>query len=412
MGDVIRALVAVAWLLAAAYKYHQQVRRSPTPAAVALVAGCLAPVVEFTVKITPVAEAIDQLVGRPGTAHHLGNLAIFGLAFSLQALVVFVTTPATVAARQVRRQAVLLAVAAAALTAAFALAGPPTHAGPLVTGFGLPYTLAYSSYVGYSFVRVARLVWRYARWADHDTSGLGLQLMAVGTTAGAGYAATELVFAALRTAGLPIPVSTEIAAVIPFMVCGMLFGALGITLPRWGPRIRALRPILRWLSSYRAIQVLRPLWLALYRATPGIALHPPSGPWGERLALTNVHRRLHRRVIEIEDGLLRLRPYRDPAVVDRARAAVPAELSGRPLAAVIEASAIAAALDAHTDGRTYVPEPTRPGADPNTADPAGEIDWLCLVGRAYRHSPAIPDLSTVSAAPVRRGGCGCAGRGQ
>jgi len=70
--------------------------------------------------------------------------------------------------------------------------------------------------------------------------------------------------------------------------------------------------------------------------------------------------RLYRRVIEIADARLLLRPYLDPAVTEAARHAATAQgLHGDQLRATIRATELAAALDAHA---AATPCPTPPAA--------------------------------------------------
>jgi len=73
----------------------------------------------------------------------------------------------------------------------------------------------------------------------------------------------------------------------------------------------ALPARMRRAAGYRD---LAPLWQALYNATPSIALDPPAGAVGTALLLPFRHLReldgqLYRRVIEIRDGGLALRPF-------------------------------------------------------------------------------------------------------
>ncbi|MEU8364261.1 DUF6545 domain-containing protein [Nonomuraea sp. NPDC048882] len=51
---------------------------------------------------------------------------------------------------------------------------------------------------------------------------------------------------------------------------------IGATLPAWGRLVNASE-LLAWLSRYRTYQALRPLWRALYTASPHIALPVSSG---------------------------------------------------------------------------------------------------------------------------------------
>jgi hypothetical protein len=153
----------------------------------------------------------------------------------------------------------------------------------------------------------------------------------------------------------------------------------GLTIPAWGPR---LADALAWIGRYRAYRGLHPLWLALYRANPHIALDAPTAS-RDPLWIDDLDYRLVRRVVEIRDGRLALRRYLSTATAEHARrTGERAGLHGTALAAAVEAATIADAIRAQRERR----EP----ADPYTyeaaggADLASETAWLGQVCRAMR----------------------------
>src|SRR5581483_1088027 len=78
-------------------------------------------------------------------------------------------------------------------------------------------------------------------------------------------------------------------------VCGDVGSALtlvGWTLPGWGPRVAAAG---RWVTAYRRHRRLYPLWSALHRAVPSIALAPARSALADRLAVRQLEFRLYRR---------------------------------------------------------------------------------------------------------------------
>lgn len=99
--------------------------------------------------------------------------------------------------------------------------------------------------------------------------------------------------------------------------------------------------------------------------------------------------RLHRQIIEIRDAMLALRPYRDPRVASSAIAAFQATgIAGDDLTAAVEASVLAAALEAKIGERP----PQRAGDDLSrlpTADHnlASEAAWLAKVSQAFAQVP-------------------------
>ena len=107
---------------------------------------------------------------------------------------------------------------------------------------------------------------------------------------------------------------------------------------------RLLRQAWLWSAYWR----LYPLWHLLRQAVPEIELPLDSGMrW-------NIRYRLHRRVIEIRDALLILRPY-SIGVIVRLAAAMARE-SGLPpdrVAAIAEAAVIVSAVRSRVHGSMY-----------------------------------------------------------
>jgi hypothetical protein len=125
------------------------------------------------------------------------------------------------------------------------------------------------------------------------------------------------------------------------------------------------------------------LWQALRDAFPQITL--PEGPHRD------LSFRLYRRVIEIDDGKLLLRPWLDPAVTDAAtRAAMASGLRDDDLRATIEATEIATALDAYADGAPAI-TPLPAHAPPDVTDLPSEAARLATVATAFRSSPLVAD---------------------
>ena len=147
-----------------------------------------------------------------------------------------------------------------------------------------------------------------------------------------------------------------------------------------------LPTLLTWLGRYRRYRRLGPLWRDLYRADPAIALDPPAVP--DAFAVVRLRLRLYRRVIEIRDGLLALRPYRDPVVAAAARdRATRAGLHGPPCDAAVEAAVIAAALRAKAEGPTTRLRRRDRGWWPAARTSPPRAAFLELVARAYRAMP-------------------------
>jgi len=158
-------------------------------------------------------------------------------------------------------------------------------------------------------------------------------------------------------------------------------------MPAWGPRI-GLPRLLRWVEHYRAHRRLYPLWREQCEAVPDVLLIRPSPRLIDALAVRHLAFRLHRRVIELRDAQLALRPYLDPQVADTAcELGRQAGVDGEELRAVVEAASLAAAVDAKTHRRPGSAPEEPAAASGGTdlgADLQSETAWLVKVATAYR----------------------------
>lgn len=147
---------------------------------------------------------------------------------------------------------------------------------------------------------------------------------------------------------------------------------IGSTIGGWGPR---LSEVGEWLADYRSYRRLGPLWRALVKVAPDVI--PPRD-----MASLIIGQKRYRRIIEIRDLILTLRPYCDPAVAAGLAAAEP---SPAEMAAVI-ASAIRARREGRRPtGDLSIAMPAEPGADLAT-----ESHWLEAVSAALSRARAIP----------------------
>jgi Family of unknown function (DUF6545) len=126
----------------------------------------------------------------------------------------------------------------------------------------------------------------------------------------------------------------------------------------------------------------------------------PPGPLADAFMVRHLEKRLHRRVIDIREGLLVLHPYMDREVADSTRRlGETAGLQDVALEAVVAAAQVAAALH-HTRWRVTLPRPDD-APDPTAIasapqSPAGEqvnwdldVPWLEAVSTAYAASPLV-----------------------
>ncbi len=247
----------------------------------------------------------------------------------------------------------------------FALTPNIEPASPWVFEYILAYVVAQLPL----YVAIMWLGLRYARLADTAALRVALRLVVAGTALASVDLVNKAVLSASYRFGFADPFGHTAFARKVLPTAAYLLVLVGAALPA----------AVGWLGRYRRYRQLGPLWRALYRADPAIALDPPAVP--DFLVLARLRLHLYRRVIEIRDGLLALRPYRDPAVAAAARErATRAGLDGPARDAAVEAAVVAAALRAKAEG--LPPRGDAETAVAGGADLAEETAFLGLVASA------------------------------
>lgn len=253
----------------------------------------------------------------------------------------------------------------------FALTPDLLPQSPWVFEYVLAYTIAQLP----AYADIIRLCLRHTRIADTTALRVALRMIVTGIALASLYLVNKVVLGAASRMGFEYPFGRAVLPSKILPTTAYLLVLIGAVLPA----------VLAWLTRHHRYRTLGPLWRALYRADPAIALDPPTLP--DLLVLGPVRLRLYRRVIEIRDGLLALRPYRDPHVAATARdEATRAGLHGQRLDAAVEAAVIRAALHARAAGHPprTPDETTIAGGD----DLAAETTFLGLVARAYHDDRA------------------------
>lgn len=165
---------------------------------------------------------------------------------------------------------------------------------------------------------------------------------------------------------------------------------MGSTMPAWGPYV-GIPALVGWFRRYRAYRVLYPLWRDLYEASPEIALLRPLPPLIDALTVHDLDFRLYRRVVEIRDGLLAIRRYRDPAALSAARERCRmARLNDEETRLVVEAVVVAAAVEAKRHGSSPVTG-SPPAESRGGSDVASEVLVLESLARCYARSRIVRD---------------------
>jgi hypothetical protein len=246
--------------------------------------------------------------------------------------------------------------------------------------------LSLVAYYGPALWRIACLARRRARSVHEHYRRAGIR--AVSTSAGAGLlvilARSALIIA--HTCGVPAagPTMTVIAVLLGgVVICGIAGIAAGPVITRITSQCGLL------LAYWR----LRPLWAALMQAVPHVEL--PAG----QTSRLGIRWRLLRRVVEIRDAELALRPYWRPDVAARASATTrSAGLSAELQAAIVEAAVVMDAADARIRGLPPAREPVRENLWPTAGDDLhSEVARLVTVSRVIRRCPILRDLRACTA---------------
>ncbi|KXK61320.1 hypothetical protein AWW66_14375 [Micromonospora rosaria] len=326
----------------------------------------------LAVMAPPVLIAVSHVEPVPNLGRLLGNSLEMISAYLLGALGQSIARPAGIR-RWLRRYGLLLAAAVTLMGTLLVVADTTftlnfvntySHE-PLVVG----YLVTFFCYIAVCLVAFIASVGGYLRHVQAGLFRVGLCFVVAGAGLGIIWAAWSgvrpvLVLVTGRSLATPLPVGATLGS-----IC-MLLWLVGATLTGWNDRLTAP---LRWLPAWWRLRRIDPLWQAVRAALPQIALHT-SGGW----PLADAEFALYRRVIEIRDAQLTLRPYAHPDV--------PRWVGPGADPATLEAALIAAALVGHAHGRHYRAE--HPFQDV-AASVASESAWLARVARQFARADAV-----------------------
>jgi hypothetical protein len=383
IGSIAFPVVALlAWLLAAAKAGHVR-RDRANPSQRAMLAVFVFIALTVSVGSPPLWHTINGY-SRYGDLATLyaQTFAVAGMASALCLLVLW-TYPPEHAMAQIYLRLVVIALALAAMITLF-VAVDPDHsrfANQLGRWYAaspgyIAYLLVYQSVVAATMIDIAQLCARYASRVKDRHVRNGLAATAAGALFVLAYSLVRLTDIVCAHLGFALPHFENVAT-----LCGALGAVLimtGLTFPSWAARSAALARRRRRRRAYRQ---MKPLWQELVRAAPDIVLESHSET-GTPAASRDFEFKLRRRVIEIHDGELALRPFRSTQVVASARAqSLRRKLTGAAQAAFIEATCLHAALTAKAEGRTgdgSTPDYTYTGSDLDD-----ELRWLALLSKTF-----------------------------
>ncbi len=352
----------------------------------------LAAGIVFTFTIPPVAATVDRALALPHFERYLiACVALFG-SWTLYPFVEHYWGVSRDEARWLHSPWLMIG----AIGALTILYGVSVQAGLDQTDTSLHVVyeahLIALGYLGLTAARMFLFGWRSARLLADPASRQRAHLytvgwgLAVATNINATLSATHNRFATLiYTTPDPLTVTTVLLVTgVGLLSCGPLLDARD------------------WWQRRGEHRELAGFWELVYRTAPDIALIPPTpGVRGKSLG-DDLDFAFFRRVIEILDGLMTLRAYADPAIVDYARVLCRRDGLGEFQArATVEAAGFAVALRARERGAK--PQVIIQGAREGGArDLAEEVAFLRAVYRAYRRSPIV--AAALRAADARTNG--------
>ncbi|MFI1886033.1 MAB_1171c family putative transporter [Streptomyces jumonjinensis] len=390
MINILFSGVAVALLLAAGYWVRGRGGHRPTGTramAVFLTSFALA----FASYVPIVERAVESVI--PHVARLLSNSATLCAATAVLAFLFQLNLEPEQARRMIRLRVILLAAAITGMTTLFTIEGL-TDRSPTLYAF---YVLIYITYLGFTARDFLVQTWRQSKRSRRPSQRIGLRITAAGCVFALMYTAYKVFVIISVGLGLElIPDGTKCTSPVTPVQCtfsvtspalAVLLIAIGLTLPA------AVWPISQFLRrrwETRSYEKLGPLWADVTKAAPEVVLDP-SGSGSDENADDSDYL-LHRRVIEINDGVLALRLHRSPLIQAGARALAEAKgIKDTPQGeALVEAAVISAAVHAQRNGNDFVKRQAPPaaGGPSREGNLRAETEWLLLVAAAYADSSA------------------------
>jgi hypothetical protein len=372
-------------LVAFSYRWATVSRSRPDPARIALTFYFLFSFLSFFVGLDAIWPYLAAFFHTPNITIILSHSAVIVLTAAQQVVLIYWARPPELARPIATRRVAAFGVVLIAMIAVFFSVLPTQRHGTSETSSLLNMTNKYfAAYLVLFTVAAAvgqvvtlRMSWAYSRVTDHTWLRRSMLTVAAG-------ALCILVYSAMRLAEV---VGTNLGAdMTPWNPIewlagdiGSLLELLGLTAPGWGPALSATR---RWLVDYVRYQRLRPLWEALHRATPEIALETPRSRLADLVLVRNLDHLLYRRVIEILDGRRSLRPYLEPGG---------AESTGDDEAS--EAAQVRRALHIKAEGRPPLADPAHDHTLLSGDSLTNEVKRLAALAKAFRRTATITEAT-------------------
>ncbi|GGM83515.1 hypothetical protein GCM10012275_62670 [Longimycelium tulufanense] len=333
---------------------------------------------------------MNRFTGIPNIAAAIVYCLIIVLAASAQVLVLYWRYPPEIARPRARARSATFALLVAVMIVLFVLGEAPderatdfeTHYAttPFIAEFVVLYLVAFAI----AALGVMRLCWQWAPTAGRPWLRRGLYVITSGLLVGLIFDGIKLVTVGARWFGGNLDdLNTMLTP--PLGGVTLLVTTSGFALPAVGPH---LSNAWSWVLRLRSYHALYPLWNDLRSVTPHVVLPSRLG-W-------HLEFRITRRLAEIRDARLVLRPYFDLNVAHTAwKQGQQSGLDGEHLDAVVEAARLREAIrkaqlltapPSMMSSRNVIVDSS---AHRGGTDGATELAWLTRVARAYTSSPVV-----------------------
>lgn len=232
--------------------------------------------------------------------------------------------------------------------------------------------LVFIGYVSWAAIGIAQLTWRYYR---RDVGAARLALCRIGIGAALG-----LVYSTLKTAHviglivdrhIPDGLVTTARVFAAAAAVSVAAGASGLALHQHVEVARG------WADAYVANRRLHRMWTDLLGTAETWQPEPVRSAWTDALRLRGQHERLYRRLVDLRDAWMLLRPYFDARVPSVIEADGADGLDEHLRAAQL----LRRALALRASGRT--PSDRWDAVVPESATAAEELRWWLAVARYW-----------------------------
>ncbi|MBA0126098.1 hypothetical protein H0B56_11155 [Haloechinothrix sp. YIM 98757] len=395
MTTALYSLCAAGAWVAAGYKLSATRKlRDPTVAAVCVTLALMGMV--FTASIPPLRVWLDHQLTSVNLGVLLTLLCVVAFSTSAQVMLLLWTNTPENARGAVRNRLIALAGVVVLITVLYlgAHPGPHDHSFSRSSAGSLGYAaclLIYLAALGIAMLAIARLGWRYARLTGRPLVAHGLRLAAAGATLVLAYCVYRLGTLVGSWLGSDMARLETLSRFIAGN--GALLIMLGLTLPSWGPLFVHGFDHLRRYARY---QRLHPLWLSIVAERhPELVLDRSTARALRRFAPGELDFRVYRRIIELFDARLALRPYIDPAARERARR-LTRHLDEHERSAIVAATELRSAVRAERAGAPADHEPPEAEEAPLDGDVVSALAWWVRVARAYARSGWVAEALAAS----------------